>query len=89
MDAGRFAGIFAQRRTEWSAVSNPGAGNQRFYNYVQYVNMHYYAIGMHYAAIAVNSTQGVKSFRDIFTKSVYWLYIYTPQLKECPSCGWK
>ena len=34
MDAGWFAGICAKRPTEWSAVSNPGAGNQRFYNYV-------------------------------------------------------
>ena len=32
--AGRFTGIFAERPTEWIAVSNPGAGNQRFYNYV-------------------------------------------------------
>ena len=31
MDAGRFAGIFAERPTEWIAVSNPGAGIQRFY----------------------------------------------------------
>ena len=34
MDAGRFAGIFAEQPTEWSAVSNPGSGNQIFYNYV-------------------------------------------------------
>ena len=39
MDAGRFAGIFAEQPTEWSAVSNPGAGNQRFYNYM-YVYMY-------------------------------------------------
>ena len=34
MDAGWCAGIFAERPTEWIAVSNPSAGNQRFYNYV-------------------------------------------------------
>ena len=41
MNAGRFAGIFAGIFAEWglcgqlwSAGSNPGAGNQRFYNYV-------------------------------------------------------
>ena len=34
MDAGRCAGIFAERPTEWIAVSNPSAGNQRFFNYV-------------------------------------------------------
>ena len=33
-DAGRFADIFVERPTEWIAVSNPGAGNQRFYNSV-------------------------------------------------------
>ena len=32
MDAGRFAGIFAERPTEWISVLNPGAGNQRFYS---------------------------------------------------------
>ena len=34
MGAGRFAGIFTRRPTEWIAVSNPGARNERFYNYV-------------------------------------------------------
>ena len=34
LNYGRFAGIFAERPTEWSTMSNPGAGNQRFYNYV-------------------------------------------------------
>ena len=39
------------RPTEWSAVSNPGAGNQRFYNYVY---MYYYAnIHVHYAYLSV------------------------------------
>ena len=39
MDAGLCVGIFAERPTEWSAVSNPGARNQRLYNYV-YMYMH-------------------------------------------------
>ena len=35
----RFAGIFAERPTEWSAMLNPGAGNQRFDNSV-YLYIH-------------------------------------------------
>ena len=43
MDAGRFACIFALQPTEWIAVSNPGAGNQRFYNYMyMYVYVYVY-----------------------------------------------
>ena len=34
MDGRQCAGIFAERPTEWIAVSNPSAGNQRFCNYV-------------------------------------------------------
>ena len=34
MYPGRCAGIFAERPTEWIAVLNPSAGNQRFCNYV-------------------------------------------------------
>ena len=58
MDDGRCAGIFAERPTEWIAMSNPSAGNQRFCNYV-YVHvstiMQYLCIvhRMHYAAIHV------------------------------------
>ena len=65
MDAGRFAGIFAERPTEWIAVSNPGAGNQRFYRrvhvhistimqYLCIVHVYMYTCArtrMHYAAI--------------------------------------
>ena len=41
MDAGRCAGIFAERPTEWIAVSNPSASNQRFCNYVyMYMSAH-------------------------------------------------
>ena len=57
MDAGWFAGIFAKLPTEWMlhSVSNPGAGNQRFYNYVyMYVDMHYY-VEMHYYASFTSS----------------------------------
>ena len=36
MDIGRCAGIFAERPTEWIAVSNPSAGNQRFNNIYAY-----------------------------------------------------
>ena len=47
MDAGQFAGIFAQRPTQWITVSNPGAGNYRLQLSVRvHVNMHYYAIFM-------------------------------------------
>ena len=41
MDAGWYAGIFAKLPTDWIAVENPSAGNQRFYNYM-YVYMYMY-----------------------------------------------
>ena len=48
MDAGRCAGIFAERPTEWIAVSNPSAGNQRFLRLRVHVHvstiMHYLCI---------------------------------------------
>ena len=59
MDTGRFAGIIAEQPTEWIAVSNPGAGNQRFCNYVyMYMsallcNIYALCTRMHYAAIHV------------------------------------
>ena len=41
MDTGRCAGIYAERPTEWIAMSNPDAGKQGFYNYVcMYVCMY-------------------------------------------------
>ena len=54
MDAGRCAGIFAERPTEWIAVSNPSAGNQRFCNYVyMYMSALCTCTRIHYAAIHV------------------------------------
>ena len=52
MDSGRCAGIFAERPTECSAVSNPGAGNQRFLQLR--VKMKYYAIFMHSVCVHVH-----------------------------------
>ena len=66
MDAGRCAGIFAERPTEWIVMSNPSAGNQRVCNYV-YMYMSALLCGYtrhlrtcRYVAIAANRTQGVK-----------------------------
>ena len=51
------------RPTEWSAVSNSGAGNQRFYNYVYMCAIllmyMYTCTRMHYAAIQVNRPSGI------------------------------
>ena len=68
MDAGRCAGIFAEWPTEWIAVSNPSAGNQRLCNiYAECMYMHTYALcgctrhlrTCRYAAILVNRPSGI------------------------------
>ena len=67
MDAGRFAGIFAQRPTEWIAMSIPGAGT--LCGYTRHLRTcRYVAILVNRpsgisqaAAIAVNCTQGVNT----------------------------
>ena len=56
MDAGRCAGIFAERPTEWIAVSNPSAGNQRFLQLR--VHVHVSTI-MHSACVHVHAAMHV------------------------------
>ena len=74
MDAGRCAGIFAERPTERIAMSNPSAGNQRFCNYV-YMYMSAllrYAIFMHSTCSHVNAHVHVCTMRlHVYTSLAY------------------
>ena len=71
LNYGRWAVCWYFCPTEWSAVSNPGAGNHRFYNCVYvHVNMHYYAIFMHSACVHLHMY-------------MYVLCGYTRHLRTC------
>ena len=64
-------GQFAEPPTEWSAVLNPSAGNQRFYMYMQTCTIMHSAcvhVHMYYAAILVNHTKEVNGLEQFLAQ---------------------
>ena len=74
MDAGRCAGIFAKRPTEWIAVSNPGTCQHYYAIFMHsacvHVHMHMYTYALcGYAAIHVNRPSGISQAAAIAANS--------------------